>query len=82
MEAINEDDAELAALGHAEDAARSALTDDENALKLGGGALLPVLDDERNLQLARRARVMQEGKRLADIASLYVATAADWREKS
>jgi NodT family efflux transporter outer membrane factor (OMF) lipoprotein len=82
MEAITEDDAELAALGHAEDAARSALTDDENALKLGGGALLPVLDDERNLQLARRARVMQEGKRLADIASLYVATAADWREKS
>jgi len=80
MSSITEDDAELVALGHAEDAAAAALKDDEAAFKLGGGALLPVLDDERNLQLARRARVMEQGQRLADIATLYVATAADWRE--
>ena len=80
MSSISEDDAELAALGHAERAAEAALRDDEAAFRLGGGALLPVLDDERNLQLARRARVMEEGRRLADIATLYVATAADWRE--
>jgi len=80
MEAIAQDDAELAALRHAEDVAQSATNDDRAAFRLGGGALLPVLDDERRLQLARRARVMAEGKRLADIAQLYVATAADWRE--
>ena len=39
-----------------------------------------MLDDQRNLSMARRTRAMAEGKRLADIASLYVATAADWRE--
>jgi NodT family efflux transporter outer membrane factor (OMF) lipoprotein len=80
MSAIAEDEAELQALEAAEAAAADALKDDTAAFKLGGGALLPVLDDERNLQLARRARVMAEGRRLADIASLYVATAADWRE--
>jgi NodT family efflux transporter outer membrane factor (OMF) lipoprotein len=80
MSAIAEDEAELRALRDAESAAASALKDDEAAFRLGGGALLPVLDDERNLQLARRVRVMAEGKRLADIAQLYVVTAADWRE--
>jgi len=80
MSSITEDDAELAALGHAESAAASALRDDEVAFKLGGGALLPVLDDERNLQLARRALVLEQGRRLADVATLYVATAADWRD--
>ena len=80
MSAIAEDDAELQALDAAERAAADALNDDTAAFKLGGGALLPVLDDQRHLQMARRARAMAEGKRLADIAQLYVATAADWRE--
>jgi outer membrane protein TolC len=80
MEAITHDEDELAALIHAQQAAEAALSDDEAALKLGGGALLPVLDDQRQLELARRAVAMAEGKRLADIAELYVATAADWRE--
>jgi NodT family efflux transporter outer membrane factor (OMF) lipoprotein len=80
MAAIAEDEAELQALDAAERAASDALRDDTAALKLGGGALLPVLDDQRNLSMARRASAMAEGKRLADIAQLYVATAADWRE--
>lgn len=80
MSAIAEDEAELKALQGAEDAAAAALRDDEAAFRLGGGALLPVLNDQRNLNLARRALAMAEGKRLADIASLYVATASDWRE--
>jgi NodT family efflux transporter outer membrane factor (OMF) lipoprotein len=80
MAAIGQDDAELDALRHAEEAASAALRDDEAAFRLGGGALLPVLDDERNLALSRRALAMEQGKRLADIAQLYVATAADWRE--
>jgi NodT family efflux transporter outer membrane factor (OMF) lipoprotein len=80
MSAITQDDAELAALAKSEEVAEAALRDDENAFRLGGGALLPVLDDERRLQMARRARVAAQGRRLADIAELYVATAADWRD--
>jgi NodT family efflux transporter outer membrane factor (OMF) lipoprotein len=80
MSAITQDDAELQALARSEEVAGSAVRDDENAFRLGGGALLPVLDDERRLQVARRARVVAEGRRLADIAELYVATAADWRD--
>jgi outer membrane protein TolC len=80
MSAIAQDDAEIAAQTRAQQAAADAVRDDENAYKLGGGALLPVLDDERRLQAARRSLVMAEGRRLADIAQLYVATAANWRE--
>ena len=81
MSAITQDDAELVALARSEAVASDALRDDENAFRLGGGALLPVLDDERRLQMARRARVAAQGRRLADIAELYVATAADWRDE-
>jgi len=80
MSAIAEDEEELKALEAAENAAAASVRDDEVAFRLGGGALRPILDDQRKLYVARRARVMVEGKRLADIASLYVATAADWRE--
>jgi NodT family efflux transporter outer membrane factor (OMF) lipoprotein len=80
MEAITQDEAELAALDHAERTAADAVRDDSAAFRLGGGPLLPVLDDERRLAMARRALAMARGKRLADIAQLYVATAADWRE--
>lgn len=80
MEAIKHDDDELAALGLAQQAAEAALHDDLAAFRLGGAALLPVLDDQRKVAIARRALVMAEGKRLADIAELYVATAADWRD--
>jgi NodT family efflux transporter outer membrane factor (OMF) lipoprotein len=80
MSAITQDDAELVALARSEEIAGKAVRDDENAFRLGGGALIPVLDDERRLQMARRARVIAEGRRLVDIAQLYVATAADWRD--
>lgn len=78
MESIAQDDAELKALAYSEDVAARAERDDETAFKLGGGALLAVMDDERRLQLARRALAAAKGKRLADIAQLYVATASDW----
>ena len=80
MTAITQDDAELAALAKSETVARSALRDDQNAFRLGGGALLPILDDERRLQIARRNTAAAQGRRIADIAQLYVATAADWRD--
>jgi NodT family efflux transporter outer membrane factor (OMF) lipoprotein len=78
MEAIAQDDAELKALAYAEDTAAKAVRDDELAYRLGGGALLTVMDDQRRLALARRAAAEVKGRRLADIAQLYVATAADW----
>ncbi|HUZ13220.1 MAG TPA: efflux transporter outer membrane subunit [Caulobacteraceae bacterium] len=80
MEAIAHDDDELAALAHAEDAATANLNSAELSFRLGGGALLPVLDAQRLLSQARRSRAIAQGQRLADIAQLYVATAADWRE--
>ena len=80
MSAIAQDDAEIAAQAHAQEEAAAAVRDDETAYKLGGAALLPVLDDERQLQAARRTLVLAQGRRLADIAQLYVATAADWRD--
>jgi outer membrane protein TolC len=78
MEAIAQDDAEVVALGDAESAAAKALRNSETALRLGGGSLESVVDDARRLALARRALVVAQGKRLSDIAQLYVATAADW----
>ena len=80
MSAIAEDEAELKALQAAEDAAAASVKNDEVAFRLGGGTLRAILDDQRLLDMARRARAMAEGKHLADLASLYVATAADWRE--
>jgi NodT family efflux transporter outer membrane factor (OMF) lipoprotein len=80
MAAIAQDDDEIVALKKAQSEAQAAVRDDETAYRLGGGALLPALDDERRLQEARRMLVAEQGKRLGDIAQLYVATAADWRE--
>jgi outer membrane protein TolC len=80
MAAITQDEAELAALDHAERTAAAAVRDDSAAFRLGGGPLLPVLDDERRLAMARQSLARVRGKYLADIADLYVATAADWRE--
>ena len=80
LQAVDQDQAEIDARTHAVETAEAALRDDEAAYRLGGGPLFPVIDDERQLQIARQARVIAEGRRLADIAQLFVATAADWRE--
>jgi len=79
MQAIANDDAALQALARTEAAQRQTLTDAETLFRLGGGPLFPVIDAERQLSMTRRNRAMTEGKRLADIAQLFVATAADWR---
>jgi NodT family efflux transporter outer membrane factor (OMF) lipoprotein len=80
MQAIADDDAELAALSDSETVSTQAFNDAQTAFRLGGGTLLPVIDAERQLQITRRSRVVVQGRRLADIAKLFVATAADWRE--
>ena len=78
LQAIEHDQAEIVALTQAEEADAKALQNDEIAFRLGGGTLLPVIDDKRELERARQALVIAQGRRLADVAQLYVATAADW----
>ena len=82
MQAIANDDAELAALAESERTSEANLRDAQTGVRLGGAPVLPVVDAERQLEMARRAMVMVRGRRLADIAQLFVATAADWREPS
>jgi NodT family efflux transporter outer membrane factor (OMF) lipoprotein len=80
MQAIASDDAALAALDKSEAAAAQTQRDAELSFRIGGGALLPVIDAERQLSLIRRTRALTQARRLADVAQLFVATAADWRE--
>jgi outer membrane protein TolC len=49
------------------------------AYTLGGGALLPVVDAQRQLNRARLQLVQAQGERLTDVIKLYAATAAQWR---
>lgn len=63
-------------------AADTAEQDAQNALRLGGGPLLDVVQAHRNVSRARRALVEAEGRRMTDLVSLYAATAADWRTAS
>jgi NodT family efflux transporter outer membrane factor (OMF) lipoprotein len=80
MSALANDQDRIAALGQAEATAQANLRDVRAAYSLGGIALLPVVDAQRQLNQARRNRIEAEGQRMADIVKLYTATAADWRE--
>jgi outer membrane protein TolC len=82
MQAIANDDATLAALDRTEAADALTLQDAETAFRLGGGPLFPVVDAQRQLSLARRQKALYSAKRLADISELFVATAADWRDRA
>jgi NodT family efflux transporter outer membrane factor (OMF) lipoprotein len=73
-------DAELAALRRAEEAAATNLRDAETAYRLGGGPLLRTIDAQRQLSQARRARVRAEAARIEGTVRLYAALAADWRD--
>ncbi|MGI8841368.1 MAG: efflux transporter outer membrane subunit [Caulobacteraceae bacterium] len=80
LTALAHDDEEGAALAKAQATAQAALDDQRAAYRLGGGAFLPVVQAQRQLDRARLALVEAQGQRLADIVTLYAATAADWRE--
>ena len=60
-------------------AADAGAQDAQNALRLGGGPLLDVVQAQRTLSRARRALVEARGRRMGDLVELYAATAADWR---
>lgn len=73
-------DAELNALRRSEEATAANFRDAETAYRLGGGPLLRVIDAQRQLSQARRARVRAEAGRLEGSVRLYAALAADWRD--
>jgi len=60
-------------------AAEAGAQDAQNALRLGGGPLVDVVQAQRTLSRARRALVEAQGRRMSDLVELYAATAADWR---
>ena len=53
--------------------------DAQTAYDLGGGALLGVVDAERQLTMVRRQQVQAQGMVLGDFVQLYTATGANWR---
>jgi NodT family efflux transporter outer membrane factor (OMF) lipoprotein len=76
---LGEDQQQIASLQQSADAAQSNVTDAENAYRLGGGALINVVDAQRALSRSRRNLVQAQGLRMGDLVQLYTATAADWR---
>jgi NodT family efflux transporter outer membrane factor (OMF) lipoprotein len=63
-------------------AAEQGAQDTQNALRLGGGPMVDVVQAQRTLSRARRALVEAQGRRMSDLVTLYAATAADWRAAS
>jgi NodT family efflux transporter outer membrane factor (OMF) lipoprotein len=82
LTALAHDDDRLAALGAAQTAAENALRDARTAYTLGGGPLLTVIDEQRQLDRARLDVAQAQSQKLLDIIGLYAATASDWREQT
>lgn len=79
---LGSDQQAIASLQTATDAAQASANDTQNALRLGGGPLLDVVDAQRTLSRARRALVEAQGRKMSDLVALYAATATDWRAAS
>jgi NodT family efflux transporter outer membrane factor (OMF) lipoprotein len=82
LAALAHDDDRLTALGAAEDAASSALSDARSAYSLGGGPLASIVEAQRRLDQARLDVVQAQSQKLMDVIELYAATATNWREKA
>ncbi|WP_293904702.1 efflux transporter outer membrane subunit [Phenylobacterium sp.] len=80
LAALGSDQQRIAALGRAGDAATARVRDAEAAYRLGGGALIQVVDAQRQLSRARQALAEAQAQRFADLVELYAATATDWRK--
>ncbi|HEY5071940.1 MAG TPA: efflux transporter outer membrane subunit [Caulobacteraceae bacterium] len=79
LAALAQDDRRVADLAQARRVAESGLRDTRVAYRLGGGALLPVVEAQRQLNRTRLALAQAQGERLTDVIKLYAATAAQWR---
>lgn len=79
LAALATDQQAIEALARSGAAAQANVTDAESAYRLGGGAMIQVVDARRQLSRARRALAEAQAQRFADMVELYAATAADWR---
>lgn len=79
LAALGTDRESIAALSEAVNSAEHNARNSQTAYQLGGGALLQVIDAQRQLSRTRRALVQAQGQQLADLVELFTATAADWR---
>jgi NodT family efflux transporter outer membrane factor (OMF) lipoprotein len=79
---LGSDDQSITSLELVNRAAEEGAQDAQNALRLGGGPLVDVVQAQRTLSRARRALVEAKGRRMGDLVSLYAATATDWRAAS
>jgi NodT family efflux transporter outer membrane factor (OMF) lipoprotein len=75
---LGNDQQAITSLQRAADAAESSAMDTQNALRLGGGPMVDVVQAQRTLSRARRALVEAQGRRYSDFVELYAATATDW----
>ncbi len=79
LTALAHDNEQLAAEARAEATAQSALSDARDAYRLGGGPFLAIVVAQRRVDQARLKLVEARSQRLADIVTLFAATARDWR---
>ena len=76
---LGADDQAITSLKLVNQAADQGAIDAQNALKLGGGPMIDVVNAQRSVGRARRALAEAEGRRMSDLVALYAATASDWR---
>ena len=79
---LGSDQQAIDSLKVANQAAEAGAKDAQNALRLGGGPLIDVVQAQRTLSRARRALAEAQGRRMGDLVALYAATATDWRGAS
>lgn len=75
---LGTDQQSIASLELVSQAAEAGAQDAQNALRLGGGPMVDVVQAQRTLSRARRALVEAQGRRMSDLVALYAATATDW----
>jgi NodT family efflux transporter outer membrane factor (OMF) lipoprotein len=76
---LGTDDQAISFLELVNKAAEEGAQDAQNALRLGGGPMVDVVQAQRTLSRARRALVEAKGRRMSDLVDLYAATATNWR---
>lgn len=75
---LGSDEQSIASLELVNRAAEDGAKDAQNALRLGGGPMVDVVQAQRTLSRARRALVEARGRQMSDLVDLYAATATNW----
>lgn len=82
LQGLASDDEALKAQADAQALAQKNLDNTHFAYTHGGTTLLDVTDAQRGLNRARMAYAQAQGRRLADVVRLYMATGADWTARA